>query len=71
MIRKHANGTKVSITTVNGSTATPILNTVSPVGNQPTSAAIGCSPKCLVDRALNTMIQLNNKESPIANNATR
>ena len=66
----HASGTKKSITTVSGSTATPMRNAVLPVGSQSKLAASGCSAKCGVRSAPNTTDQPSTSEMPIAPSAT-
>src|SRR5574342_292602 len=58
--------TKKSVTAVSGSTSTPTLNQVSPVGSQAREDSNGCSPRCSTPSARTNTIMLPSHESNAA-----
>src|SRR5215210_9516385 len=62
--------TKNKTAAVRGSTSTPILNQVSPVGSQFTDDSKGCSPKCSTPSARTKTIMLPSHERNAAPTAS-
>src|SRR6185503_21011313 len=60
------HATKNNVTAVSGSTSTPILSHVSPVGNQLMDDSKGCSPKCSTPIARTKTIMLPSHDSNAA-----